>query len=117
MTQEVSLNRILELERSILRAVCCGSGFEPDVRDDAISSLRGYAWRDAEHRVVYAALVRVQQSSGASAAEQLPAQATRMGFPDVDWKLYLHPRLTEGAEPDIQAMIRELKSSTDTALL
>ena len=117
MTQKYSLDRILELERSILRAICCGSGLEPDVRAAAIRSLRGYAWRDAEHRIVFAALVRVQQSSGASAVEQLPAQATRMGFPDMDWKLYLHPRQTEGAELDILVLVGELKSATDTALL
>jgi hypothetical protein len=117
MTQEDSLNRILELERSILRALCCGSRLDPEMRDDAMRNLHGYAWRDEEHRVVCAALVRIQRSSGASVAEQLPAQATRMGFPDVDWKLYLHPRPTEGSELDIRFLVGELKSATDTALL
>ena len=117
MKQEGSLDRTLELERSILHALCCGSGAEPDVRVAAIRSLHGYAWRNVEHRIVYAALVSVQQPSGMPAAEQLPAQATRMGFPDVDWKLYLFLRPTEGVEPDIQAMISELSASHDTPLL
>jgi hypothetical protein len=44
-----------------------------------------------------------------SVAEQLPAQATRMGFPDVDWKLYL--QRTEAPQPDITDLIRALKSA------
>ena len=105
----------VKLERSILRAICCRSGLDPDVRDDAMCNLRAYAWRFAEHRVVYAALMRVSKSGAESAAEQLPAQATRMGFPDVNWELYLCAR--EEAAPDVPALIRELRAAEDEGLL
>jgi hypothetical protein len=116
MTHEYSPDRILEIECRVLRAICgAAASLSPEVRDAAIRDLAGYNWRAAEHRVVYAALARIQQTSGAAAAEQLPAQATRMGFPDVDWELYLQP--TEGAVPDIRALILNLKDAKDAALL
>jgi hypothetical protein len=38
--------------------------------------------------------------------EQLPAQATRMGFPDVSWDNYFGPQ--SGAELDFGLLVREL---------
>jgi hypothetical protein len=77
--------------------------------------LNGYRWRAEEHGVVYEVLARIQPSSGESIAEQLPAQATRMGFPDVDWDLYLRSR--EVIQPDISELIDALKAAADISLL
>jgi hypothetical protein len=115
MTKGHSSDRVLELERGILRAICSSSRLAPDVLADAMRNLRGHAWRNEEHRVVYAALMRVSKSGAASAAEQLPAQATRMGFPEVNWELYLCAR--EEAAPDVPALIRELRAAEDEGLL
>lgn len=76
--------------------------------------LTDYSWRGAEHRIVYETLARLRASGGESIAEQLPAQATRMGFPDVDWDLYLQS--SETARPDISNIIRALKAAASKEL-
>jgi len=40
--------------------------------------------------------------------EQLPAQATRMGFPDIDWDAFFGPG--DSPQPDIDEAIRRLKA-------
>jgi hypothetical protein len=107
MANESSLNQTLDLERSALRALCCGVSENRDALPAAMRDLSDYSWRGAEHRIVYETLARLRVSGGESVAGQLPAQATRMGFPDVDWNLYLQP--AEAAQPDISEIIRALK--------
>ena len=53
-----------------------------------LRELHSHRWQDPEHRIVYEALAGVRVFDILSLREQLPAQATRMGFPDVDWTLY-----------------------------
>ena len=93
MTGPAALELRVELERSVLRALCAGA---PDSGGSTISAtkalLEKYAWRDPDNRVVFESLCGL--SSGLSpeqVREQLPAQATRLGFPDVDWENYLKP--------------------------
>ncbi len=50
--------------------------------------LSNHVWQDAEHRVVFEAIQRLSSSDPKLLQEQLPAQATRMGFPDVSWDNY-----------------------------
>lgn len=77
----------IEIEREILRALCGAAvGFEDWQR--AVGRLARHKWRDPEHAVVYGTLRALKTSDGQERREQLPAQATRMGFPDVDWQLY-----------------------------
>jgi hypothetical protein len=115
MAQETSLDRILHLERQILRAICCEPGRSRKMRDAAIKELRAYRWQGAENRIVYDAVTKILKSGDVSAAEQLPAQATRMGFPDVNWELYL--QTGERAETDVLGLLRELKAVENEALL
>lgn len=86
---------IFELERKILRVLCGAradtsppSDSNPASRASAVSSLLSYRWRDAEHRIVFEALARLPGRGAAELRRQLPAQATRMGFPDVCWENY-----------------------------
>ena len=115
---------MVELEREVLRAMCndppaiaaIGAAHdaareklrEHSTRDDrleAIEALRGYAWRDEEHRVVFEALARVRSNDAVPLREQLPAHATRMGFPDVEWNLYFEPN---AGQNDLRELLREL---------
>jgi hypothetical protein len=72
-------------------------------------NLEKYEWRDPEHRVVYEALQETQGTGPLSLSlrEQLPAHATRLGFPDVDWRDYFDG--AESGPADIEALVRELK--------
>ena len=115
MAEENSLDRVLDLERRILRAICCEPGISQQVRDAAIHDLRAYRWQGPENRIVYDAVTKILKSGHVPAAEQLPAQATRMGFPDVNWEHYL--RTGERTETDIMGLLRQLKAAENEALL
>jgi hypothetical protein len=76
----------LSIEREILRALC---------REDAgaetnrfVRELSGYSWREPEHATVFQAIKSLAARGRRSWREELPAEATRMGFPDVDWRRY-----------------------------
>jgi hypothetical protein len=83
--------RVLGLEREILRALCSSPHLKTE-RDKLLAALSSHAWRDAEHRVVYEALLRIPSREGGALRLELPAAATRMGFPDIDWGNYFEPR-------------------------
>jgi len=101
--------QIIALERGILRAMCGGSQTPAQIAA-ARQALRAYAWRDEEHRVVFEALGRMRNADSEAVREQIPAHATRMGFPDVDWPLYFdsisQPRATQNF--DLQELLRRL---------
>jgi hypothetical protein len=85
----------LDLESRILRALCSAALASSSPRvDDAparaaiLAKLRGHRWQDPEHRVVFEALTSLPGRQAKELREQLPAQATRMGFPDVNWQKY-----------------------------
>jgi len=94
------------LEREILRALC--NSRDPALpRETIMNSLSHHNWQDPDNRVIYEALRRIPTSSPAAIRDQLPAAATRLGFPDLDWKPYLEPRETQAAA-EIEALIRAL---------
>jgi hypothetical protein len=92
---------ITELESAILRLLCIDPGAPMIVK------LSRYRWQSREHQVVYDAICKLASGGPTLLAEQLPAQAVRMGFPDVEWPRYLDPGLTPDA--DIGHLIEELK--------
>jgi hypothetical protein len=58
----------------------------------ALEALASHAWHDAEHRVVYECLcVAINRSRNVSLSEEMAAEATRKGHPDVDWDMYIAP--------------------------
>lgn len=89
----------------------CGGALPSSQIDAAREALRGYAWRDEEHRVVFEALARARNVHLIPLREQLPAHATRMGFPDVDWPLYFtadsHHRAPQ--DFDLQESLQKLQ--------
>lgn len=96
------------LERQILQQLCAGAISSSDVIEIK-SRLAAYAWRDSDHRVVFEALCRLRdvgELTPSDLREQLPAQATRMGFPDVNWNNYFGRN--ESEQRDIRDLVNEL---------
>jgi hypothetical protein len=77
----------VDFERRVLRGLCHARLMRP-ARARIARALRNYAWRDVEHGLVYAAIERLGPCDPKALCEQLPAEATRMGFPDIDWHTY-----------------------------
>lgn len=77
-----------QIERKLLRGLC-GGGIDFKDWQRFLYRLVAYDWRDPEHKVVYEALRRIRTPDVSTRRAELPAHATRMGFPDVDWEKYL----------------------------
>jgi len=87
----------VEIERKIIRALC-SNAVSPSDWLKGVARLATHTWMDPEHKVLYGALQVLRTSDAQARREQLPAQATRMGFPDVDWQRYLN-HAAEMGEP------------------
>lgn len=90
--------------RALCRSAGAGAALEGPLRE-----LGKYRWHEPEHRVVYEALEEVSKQGGRPLRECLPAQAARMGFPDVDWAPYFEPQ--EPAAAELPELLRELKAA------
>jgi hypothetical protein len=98
---------ILALELRILTALCRGA--DPPAQWERLTGqLNNYRWLDSDHKVVYDALRAIKSRDPKTRRDELPAQATRMGFPDVDWKPYFEP--DQKVASDLQDLIRRLKA-------
>ena len=110
---------IIELEREILRMLC-DPREEADGkwRERAVLRLQAHSWRDAEHRIVFEAVAKLSGRNATELRRHLPAQATRMGFPDVHWETYFASNTspsTEGAKennPNMETLIARLRAAT-----
>jgi hypothetical protein len=107
---------VLDLESRIVRALCSEpSAFDSphtqhsSARAAILAKLRAHKWRDPEHRVVFEALTLLQGRNATELREQLPAQATRMGFPDVNWEQYFTASADDAA---IAALVEELLTAS-----
>jgi hypothetical protein len=105
MASRTPSNKVLELEHSILRALC-NRAVTRVVWDSAARELANHHWQAPDHRVVYEALCRIRDHDPGRIRDQLPAQATRMGFPDVEWSSYFEP--ARKPEADLEELIGEL---------
>jgi hypothetical protein len=109
MPDDSSANSIASLELAVLRSLCAS----PDLnaaRARIDSALSGYRWRDSDHAIVFQALGRVPGRDKRPLREQLPAIATRMGFPDIDWESYF-VNDTAIPEEQITNLLRKLTAS------
>jgi len=75
-----------------------------------IRQLSTRIWESAEHRVVFDAITRLGGRDPQRLRDELPAQATRMGFPDVGWEAYLAPG--EAPPNDLEALVRDLTAAS-----
>jgi replicative DNA helicase len=105
--------RIAELERKILRALCrCLQADEGSER--ALRELESFQWHEPEHQVIYEALEAVLRRGETPARESLATQATRMGFPAIDWATYFKPAESQSAGAaarELPRLLRELKAA------
>jgi hypothetical protein len=104
MTDE-RITRVLQLELAVLRTICSNTVAGAS-RETIMRQLSVHSWKSAEHRIVFEAIARLGGRPAKHLREELPAQATRMGFPDVDWAAYF----TSGDEEqvDLEALVQEL---------
>ena len=126
MPSSDELNSVIELEREIVRLLCRIQAINSSVpeldiksRERLVDELRTHDWRDAEHRIVFEAIAKLPGREAAELRRQLPAQATRMGFPDVHWELYFtneslnasssSAKSTEMNGPAIEALLSRLR--------
>jgi hypothetical protein len=103
-----SSSRPIDLERSILQELCHARLTRPAWAKVA-SGLREYAWSDVEHGLVYAAIQRIGYGNPQTLCEQLPAQATRMGFPDIDWQAYFSRKQEGVPTPSVDRIVRQIR--------
>src|SRR5580700_4933818 len=105
MQKQSQTQQVFELERETLCALCVRASLNAQ-HPTAMRELSNHVWQDAEHRVVFEAIQRLSSSDPKLLREQLPAQATRMGFPDVSWDNYFAP--PPGARLNFSLLVREL---------
>jgi len=91
----------------VLCALCAGVSDSGGLTiSGAKALLEKYVWQGPDNRVVFECLCGLSSGvSGGQLREQLPAQATRLGFPDVEWGDYLRP---VGVAGDLRVGISEL---------
>jgi hypothetical protein len=87
-----------DIERELLRQLC-HARLTRAAWAKIQRNLRAYAWQDIEHGLVYAAIQHLGVRDSLLLREQLPAEATRMGFPDVDWQPYFSPEAKATRRP------------------
>jgi hypothetical protein len=104
-----NVNEIVGLEREILRALCASPHLTSE-RGRLLKALASHDWKDPEHRVVYEALERTLTRGSRALCSELPATATRMGFPDVEWRVYFEPGNTAQVS-EVKSRIRALAAS------
>jgi len=115
MHREKKLDILVALERRILRRVC-SSELPPPELSAVQRELVGYEWLGAEHQIVWDALTRMPRGVP-ELGKLLPAEAARMGFPDVEWGDFLSDRgerstACEGEATGVMALLRELKEQS-----
>ncbi len=104
----------VDLERRVLRELCRVTLTRAAWAKIA-RSLREYTWRDVEHELVYAAIQRLASRDPQTLREQLPAQATRMGFPDIDWQAYFSTDEKSAATPSADQILRQINRMTGSS--
>jgi len=104
--QPPNVSELLGLEREILRALCASPHLTSEC-SGLLKALASHDWKDPEHRVVYEALLRTVARGAGTLRSELPATATRMGFPDVDWGEYFKPSEASQAA-EVERCIRAL---------
>jgi hypothetical protein len=103
---------VIDLESRVLRALCSNPSSRIDISSAQaimLAQLRPHRWQNPEHRVVFEALTALPGCSATELREQLPAQATRMGFPDVNWENYF---ASVAADSAIESLVAELLATS-----
>jgi hypothetical protein len=94
------------IERRLIQLLCGRDVHPADLRRFA-AELSGRSWRDAEHDMVFRAICDLAARDHQTLRSELPAQVTRMGFPDVEWSIYLDA--PDRPDSPLEEIISELK--------
>jgi hypothetical protein len=102
---------LISIERDVLRALC-QSEAPAELSAQTRSDLQSYSWHGSDHQTIFEALLRIGIERRDSLREQLAAQATRMGFPDINWNEFFgQASAAEGElKPSVMDLVRELKA-------
>jgi hypothetical protein len=92
-------------ELRLLQHLCHAPLTRADWRTIA-RELHGYTWQRIEHGLVFGAIQQIADRGPKLLREELPAQATRMGFPDIDWTAYFPPEGQNPRPPGTAQIIR-----------
>jgi hypothetical protein len=115
MDESDTATRLDSAERMLLGTICASESLE--VARHVAREIGDYRWHDRDHQIAFEALARIRRLDGRPLREQLAAETTRMGFPDIDWDEYFPApaRRTEvtGHRPDesLAALFDELKAA------
>jgi len=115
MASPHNFEAVRKLELEILQQLCDLPDDPPlRARAHALCQLARHEWKDADHRVVFDALRRTAGRDPTLLREQLPAEATRLGFPDVEWSAYFHGP-SPGNRRSTEQLMRELLDASGEA--
>lgn len=97
---------LLSTELALLQNLCRNGLSSVSLGD--IRALANHSWAAPDHQIVFDALFRLANIPPAALRHQLPAEATRMGFPDVAWETYFKPASTCEPSRTINELIAAL---------
>lgn len=80
----------LEVERSVLCAMCVGA-LERTVWREGVDLLADYRFADNAHQLIFDTLREIQTDDPLIIRELLPARLNNKGFPDLDVEIYFQP--------------------------
>jgi len=96
------------LEREVLRRLCARETTAAE-RADAVKRLEGYAWRSEDCGVVFDAMAKCARFDAEGLRAELPALATRKGFPEIEWAEYFAEEDQDaGREKNLRALIEQV---------
>jgi hypothetical protein len=112
--KEVFTNRrdaheIIAAEQQVLMGMC-RADLPPSELNGYIERLTNYSWLEPEHTTVFQAIRSVAGIPNGWWRDELRTQATRMGFPDVDWARYLST--TSPNRPMLRELVDSLVGSS-----
>lgn len=103
---------MLAIEREILRMLC-QIGSAAELSREVARHLQNYSWQGTDHQTIFEAAICVGNTQAGSLREQLAAQATRMGFPDIDWDDFVEPRARGKANSrHLTELLQQLKAAS-----
>jgi hypothetical protein len=103
---------LAELELSLLRALCNQAINSPRAWTRLANEFAEYRWWQPDHQVVFEALRKVGVCDRQTLLQQLPSEATRMGFPEISWDRYFTPAQGALSAAYVDNLIRALKSKS-----
>ena len=112
MSEPTAAMAIVHAERLVLRALSTRF-VEPIEWIEIDRKLAGYSWREPDHAIMYKAITKARSRDPKRWREQLAAQTTRMGFPDLDWGSFLRASPVGTAEPGLNQLIQALELASD----